>query len=289
MILEETYELANGIRIPKLGFGTWLIEGPAAERATKDAIAIGYRFIDTAQAYGNEAEVGKAVREFGVPREKLFVASKIAAELKDEKAAAASIDETLRKMGLDYLDQMIIHAPQPWAEFRDTDDHFYEGNLAAWAALEKAHDEGKVRVIGVSNFKQDDLKNIQDNGRIAPMVNQILCHVGQVPQDMVDYCRESNILVEAYSPIAHGEAHRLQGVAALADKYGVSVAQLCLRFLIQLGMAPLPKATSEDHIRANAELDFEIDPDDMAALMATAPLSDYGEQDFFPVFNKARA
>lgn len=289
MILEETYELPNGIRIPKLGFGTWLIEGPAAERAAKDAIATGYRFIDTAQAYGNEAEVGKAVRESGLPRDELFVASKIAAELKDEKSAAASIDETLHKMGLDHLDQMIIHSPQPWAEFRNADEHFYEGNLAAWAALEKAHDEGKVRVIGVSNFKQDDLKNIQDHGRIQPMVNQILCHVGHVPQDLVDYCQSNGIFVEAYSPIAHGEAHRLQGIEAMAEKYGVSVAQLCLRFLIQLGMTPLPKATSDAHIRANTELDFEIAPDDMASLLATAPLTDYGAQDFFPVFNKARA
>lgn len=289
MILEETYELSNGVRVPKLGFGTWLLEGEAATQATKDAIACGYRFIDTAQAYGNEAEVGRAVRECGVPRDELFVASKIAAELKDEKAAAASIDETLSKMGLDYLDQMIIHAPQPWAEFRATDDHFYEGNLAAWAALEAACDAGKVRVIGVSNFKQDDLRNIQEHGRIQPAVNQILCHVGHVPQDLVDYCQAADILVEAYSPIAHGEANRLQGVQALADKYGVSVAQLCLRFLLQLGMAPLPKATSEKHIRANAELDFEISAEDMAALLATAPLSDYGEQNFFPVFNKARA
>lgn len=289
MILEETYRLANGILVPKLGFGTWLIEGAAAMRATKDAIACGYRFIDTAQAYGNEAEVGLGVRESGVARDELFVASKIAAELKDEKSAAASIDETLSKMGLDYLDQMIIHAPQPWAEFRDTDDHFYEGNLAAWSALEAAYDEGKVRVIGVSNFKQDDLRNIQDHGRIQPMVNQILCHVGQVPQGLIAYCKENGILVEGYSPIAHGEAHRLEGVQTMADKYGVSVAQLCLRFLVQLDIVPLPKATSEAHIRANTEVDFEISNEDMAALLATAPLPDYGEQNFFPVFNKARA
>lgn len=289
MILEETYRLANGVLVPKLGFGTWLIEGAAATQATKDAIACGYRFIDTAQAYGNEAEVGRGVRESGVARDELFVASKIAAELKDEKSAAASIDETLSKMGLDYLDQMIIHAPQPWAEFRDADDHFYEGNLAAWSALEAAYDAGKVRVIGVSNFKQDDLRNIQDHGRIQPMVNQILCHVGQAPQDLIAYCKENGILVEGYSPIAHGEAHRLEGVQTMADKYGVSVAQLCLRFLIQLDIVPLPKATSEAHIRANTEVNFEISNEDMATLLATAPLSDYGEQNFFPVFNKARA
>lgn len=288
MILEETYGLSNGVRIPKLGYGTWLIDGDAATKATETAIACGYRFIDTAQAYGNETEIGVAVRKSGVPREQLFVASKVAAELKTKEAAAKSIDETLSKMGLDYLDQMIIHSPQPWAEFRATDDHFYEGNLEAWAALEDAYDAGKLRSIGVSNFKQNDLKNIIDNGHIKPMTNQILCHVGHVPQDLVDYCQANNILVEGYSPIAHGEAYRLEGVQTIADKYGVSVAQLCIRFLIQLGIVPLPKATREAHISSNAEVDFEIGADDMKALLAVAPLSDYGEQSFFPVFDKAR-
>ena len=289
MTLGETFELSNGVRIPKLGFGTWLIDGDAATDATKNAIACGYRFIDTAQAYGNEAEVGLAVRESGVPREQLFVASKIAAELKTKDAAAKSIDDTLSKMGLDYLDQMIIHSPQPWAQFRDTDDHFYEGNLEAWAALEDAYDAGKLRSIGVSNFKQDDLKNILGNGRIKPMMNQVLCHVGHVPQELVGFCQDNDILVEGYSPIAHGEAHRLEGAQAIADKYGVSVAQLCIRFLIQLNIVPLPKATSEAHIRSNAEVDFDISADDMKVLLAVAPLSDYGEQSFFPVFDKARA
>lgn len=289
MILEETYELSNGVRIPKLGFGTWLIDGDAATQTTERAIALGYRLIDTAQAYGNEAEVGRAVRNSGVSRDKLFVTSKIAAELKTKDAAAKSIDESLSKMGLDYLDLMIIHSPQPWADFRNTDDHFYEGNLEAWAALEDAYDAGKLRAIGVSNFLHDDVKNIQDNARIQPMVNQILCHVGQVPQELIDYCKKSNILVEGYSPIAHGEAHRLQGIQAIADKHGVSVAQLCIRFLMQMDIVPLPKATSEAHICANAEVDFSISDDGMKELLAAKPLSDYGEQNFFPVFDKAQS
>ena len=289
MILEETFTLSNGVLIPKLGFGTWLIEGDTATEATRTAIACGYRSIDTAQAYGNEAEVGLAVRESKVARDQLFVTSKVAAELKTKEEAAASIDETLSKMGLDYLDLMIIHSPQPWMEFRKTDDHFYEGNLEAWAALEEAYDAGKLRAIGVSNFKQDDLKNILDNGRIKPMVNQILCHIGHVPRDLVEYCQSNGIVVEGYSPIAHGEAHRLEGIQAMAKRYGVSVAQLCIRFLIQLDIVPLPKATSEEHIRDNAEVDFEISANDMEALLAVPPLSDYGEQNFFPVFDKARA
>lgn len=287
-ILDETFTLSNGALIPKLGFGTWLMEGNVATEATRTAIECGYRLIDTAQAYGNEAEVGQAINESNIARDRLFVASKIAAELKTKESAAASIDDSLEKMGLDYLDLMIIHSPQPWSEFRKTDDHFYEGNLEAWSALEDAYDAGKIRAIGVSNFKQDDLNNIIDNARMKPMVNQILCHVGQVPQDLIKYCQDNNILVEGYSPIAHGEAHRLKGVQETADKYGVNVAQLCIRFLIQLNIVPLPKATSEAHIKANSEVDFEIDDEDMNKLLDVAPLSDYGEQNFFPVFDKAR-
>lgn len=156
MILQETYKLENGVKIPKLGLGTWCIDNDKAAQAVRTAVALGYRLIDTAQAYKNEQGVGEGIRSCGVPREELFVASKVAAELKTYEAAAASIEETLKKMGLDYLDQMIIHAPQPWSEFRDTKRYFAE-NKAVWRALEDAQAAGKVRVIGVSNFLQDDL------------------------------------------------------------------------------------------------------------------------------------
>lgn len=288
MILEETFELSNGVEIPKLGFGTWLIKGDAAAKATKDAIACGYRFIDTAQAYGNEEEVGRGIKDSGVARDQLFVASKVAAELKTKNAAARSIDESLQKLGLDYLDQMIIHSPQPWSDFRKTDDRFYEGNLEAWAALEDAYNAGKVRSIGVSNFDQKDIKNILDDGSVAPMSNQILCHVGHTPQGLIQYCQENKIVVEGYSPLAHGEAGRLVGVPALAEKYGVSVAQLCIRYLIEMDIIPLPKATSAEHIAGNAQVDFEISREDMEFLRDVAPLPDYGEESFFPVFDKAK-
>ena len=151
MILNETYTLENGLSIPKLGLGTWFIDDDQAAEAVRTAVKLGYRLIDTAQAYGNERGVGEGVRTCGVPREELFVASKVAVELKTYDEAKKSIDETLEKMGLDYLDQMIIHSPQPWNQFR-VEKRYSEENKAVWRALEDAQSEGKVRVIGVSNF-----------------------------------------------------------------------------------------------------------------------------------------
>ena len=217
MITKEYYTLATGVRIPKLGLGTWFIPDDKAAEAVRAAVGLGYRLIDTAQAYGNERGVGEGVRTCGVPREELFVASKVAAELKTYDAAAGSIDETLDKMGLTYLDQMIIHSPQPWSEFRAEKRYFAE-NKEVWRALEDAQAAGKVRVIGVSNFLRDDLENLLADCRVRPMVNQILLHIGNTDEALLDFCRAEGILAEAYSPIAHGEALKNPAIAAMAEE-----------------------------------------------------------------------
>ena len=284
MILQETYKLENGVKIPKLGLGTWCIDNDKAAQAVRTAVALGYRLIDTAQAYKNEQGVGEGIRSCGVPREELFVASKVAAELKTYEAAAASIEETLKKMGLDYLDQMIIHAPQPWSEFRDTKRYFAE-NKAVWRALEDAQTAGKVRVIGVSNFLQDDLENLLSDCRVQPMVNQILLHISNTDQELLNFCKEQHIQVEAYSPIAHGEALKNPVIAQMAKKYGVSAAQLCVRYVLQLGTVALPKTADPQHMAENAAVDFVLTPEDMAALMQMEHIADYGEFSFFPVFS----
>ena len=240
MILNETYTLENGLSIPKLGLGTWFIDDDQAAEAVRTAVKLGYRLIDTAQAYGNERGVGEGVRTCGVPREELFVASKVAAELKTYDEAKKSIDETLEKMGLDYLDQMIIHSPQPWNQFR-VEKRYSEENKAVWRALEDAQSEGKVKVIGVSNFLRDDLENLLSDCRVKPMVNQILLHISNTDLALLDYCREQGIQVEAYSPIAHGEALKNPAIAEMAKKYGVTAAQLCIRYVIELGAVALPK------------------------------------------------
>lgn len=284
MILQETYKLENGVTIPKLGLGTWCIDNDKAAQAVRTAVALGYRLIDTAQAYKNEQGVGEGIRSCGVPREELFVASKVAAELKTYEAAAASIEETLEKMGLDYLDQMIIHAPQPWSEFRDTKRYFAE-NKAVWRALEDAQAAGKVRVIGVSNFLQDDLENLLSDCRVQPMVNQILLHISNTDQDLLNFCKKQHIQVEAYSPIAHGEALKNPVIAQMAKKYGVSAAQLCVRYVLQLGTVALPKTADPQHMAENAAVDFLLTSEDMAALMQMEHITDYGEFSFFPVFS----
>ena len=285
MILNETYELSNGVKIPKLGLGTWFInDGKDAEDAVKAAVACGYRLIDTAQAYGNERGVGEGVRTCGVARSELFVASKVAAEHKSYESAKASIDETLEKMGLEYLDQIIIHSPQPWTEFGN--EYRYEKeNKEVWRALEEAYEAGKVKVIGVSNFNQHDLESLMSDCKVKPMVNQILLHITNTDEALVEYCKSQNIRVEAYSPIAHGEALKNPAILQMAEKYGVSGAQLCIRYAIQLGTVALPKTGNPEHMKANADVDFEISEADMQTLLKMDKIDSYGDYDVFPVFS----
>ena len=284
MVLKETYTLENGVQVPKLGLGTWFIDDDKVAEAVRAAVKLGYRLIDTAQAYGNERGVGEGVRTCGVPREKLFVASKVAAELKTYASAAKSIDETLEKMGLDYLDQMIIHSPQPWNEFR-VEKRYFEENKEVWRALEDAQAAGKVKVIGVSNFLKDDLENLLGSCRVKPMVNQILLHISNTNLELVEFCKAQGIQVEAYSPIAHGEALKNPAVAEMAKKYGVSAAQLCIRYVLQLGAVALPKTANPAHMANNADVDFTISEEDMETLKNMERIADYGDFNAFPVFS----
>ena len=283
MIFNETFTLNNGVKIPKLALGTWFIDDDKAAEAVRQAIKIGYRHIDSAQAYGNERGVGEGVRTCGVPRKELFIVSKVAAEHKNYDSAMKSIDETLAKMGLDYLDMMIIHSPQPWMEVNQSDDRYYQGNKEAWRALEDALAAGKLRAIGVSNFLPCDIDNILEDCRVQPMVNQILAHISNTPFELIDYCKSKDIVVEAYSPVAHGAALGNPAIGAIAEKYGVSIPQLCIKYDLQLDMVVLPKTANPDHMRANADLGFIISDEDMETLKAIHPI-DYGEASYFPVY-----
>ncbi|MFS0973076.1 aldo/keto reductase [Enterococcus avium] len=284
MTYTNNFELNNGVKIPALGLGTWLLNDEQTEQAVIDAISLGYRHIDTSQAYGNEKGVGEGVRKSGVDRQELFITTKVAAEEKTYEGAAASIDESLRKTGLDYFDLMIIHSPQPWKEVNQLDDRYFEGNIQAWKALEAAYKAGKVRAIGVSNFLREDLENLLENTEIKPMVNQVLCHIGNTPLELIEFCQSKEIKVEAYSPIGHGAILNRKDVKAIATKYDVSVAQLSLKYALQLGIVVIPKTSNPDHMKNNAELDFEISDADMETLKAIEKIDDYGEHSFFPVF-----
>ena len=277
-------KLNNGVVIPQLALGTWLIDDEKVTDAVKSALQMGYRHIDTAQAYGNERGVGEGVRQSGIPRDEIFITSKVAAEHKSYESAAKSIDDTLALMKMDYLDMMIIHSPQPWKEVNQSENRYKKENQEVWRALEDALEAGKLRAIGVSNFLEEDVQNILKTARIKPQVNQILAHISNTPLDLIQYCQNEGIVVEAYSPVAHGEALKNPKIVAMAKKYGVSVAQLCIRYCIQLDMIVLPKTANPDHMRENADLDFEISQEDMKELLAIDKIQDYGEASFFPVY-----
>lgn len=280
-ILDETYTLANGVEIPKLGLGTWLVDDADVAGTVRTAVELGYRHVDTAQAYGNERGVGEGIRTCGLPREELFVTTKVAAELKDHDAAARSIDESLQRAGLDHVDLLLVHSPQPWDDFRGGDHA--EGNRAAWRALEEAYAAGKARAIGVSNFEVADLESLVAGARVVPHVNQVLLHVGNTPDDLFAHCEAQGILVEAYSPLGHGVVLDNEQVQAMAAKYQVGVPELCIRYAVQLGTVALPKATSAEHLRTNAQVDFMIATEDMEVLRKLH-VRDYGEHSRFPVF-----
>lgn len=280
----ETITLNNGVKIPQLGLGTWFIDDDKAADAVKAAVKLGYRHMDTAQAYGNERGVGEGIRTCGVPREELFVVSKVAAEHKTYEEAKAGIDEMLKKMELDYLDMMIIHSPQPWVEVNQSENRYVEGNRQAWRALEEAYNEGKLKAIGVSNFQIEDLESLMETAKVKPMVNQVLCHISNTPLELIEFCQKSNIAIEAYSPIAHGEILNQPEIKAIADKYGVTVPQLCIRYTLQLGAISLPKTANPEHMESNAKVDFTISAEDMETLKNFKKIESYGAASGFPVY-----
>jgi diketogulonate reductase-like aldo/keto reductase len=285
MVLKEVYTLSNGVTIPKLGLGTWFINNNDVVKAVTAAASIGYRHIDTAQAYGNEAGVGEGIRVCGVSRKEMFVTTKLAAEIKNYKEAVASIEQSLEKLGIDYIDLMIIHSPKPWAKFLESDSYF-QGNLEAWRALEEAYKAGKLRSIGLSNFEKADIDNILTSCSVKPMVNQILAHISNTPKDLIQYNQENDILVEAYSPFGHGELFKNGEVATISEKYKVSVSQLAIRYCLQLGMLPLPKTSDPRHMKDNAEVNFIITDEDMEFLKNMREIENYGEHSRFPVYSK---
>ena len=280
----KTITLSNKVEVPMLALGTWLIDDDKAAEAVRQAAAIGYRHFDTAQAYGNERGVGEGIRTCDIPRKDLFVTSKVAAEHKSYEAAKASIAQTLEKMQLDYIDMMIIHSPQPWIEVNQSNNRYFEENKQVWKALEHALSEGTVRAIGISNFLKEDIESLWESAEIKPMVNQVLAHISNTPLELIQYCQDKQIVMEAYSPVAHGEALKNPKIGEMAKKYNVSIPQLCIRYDLQLGMIVLPKTANPAHMKSNAEVDFVISDEDMEILKNMEQIKDYGEHSFFPVF-----
>jgi diketogulonate reductase-like aldo/keto reductase len=263
-ILNETYVLENGVKIPKIGFGTWQIaNGKVAYEAVRCALKNGYRHIDTAKAYQNEKSVGKAVRESGIKRSEIFVTSKLPAEVKSYQGAHKNFEETMADLDIEYLDLYLIHAPWPWSE---VGKDCTKGNIEVWKAFEEIYKSGRCRAIGVSNFSISDLKAVMASGTIRPMANQIRYFIGNIQEELTVFCQKNQILVEGYSPFATGAIVEDKNIAVIAKKYQVSVPQICLRYVLQKGVLPLPKSTHEEYIIANTKVDFEIAKEDMKYL-----------------------
>lgn len=271
---DKTLKLANDLQIPVLGLGVWKIADEDVEAAVLAAIDAGYRHIDTAQADRNEKGVGRAIKATDVDRSELYITTKLSGDIKEYETAVAAIDKSLSDLDLDYIDLMLIHSPQPWVNFRE-EGNYDQGNLEAWRALEEAHQAGKIKAIGVSNFEKSDIENLINNGTVKPMVNQILAHISNTPFDIIEYCESEGIIVEAYSPNGHGEILNKAEIVAMAEKYQVSPAQLAIRYCIELGFVVLPKSGNPDHIVENGQVDFEISAEDMETLKRIERVTDY--------------
>ena len=256
-----SYKLANGIEIPCLGFGTWQTpDGETAVNSVRCAIDAGYTHIDTAQAYGNEESVGKAIRLSGVPRKNLFITTKLWNTNHSYDLTLRSFDESMEKLGLEYLDLFLIHWPNPIA-FRD---HWEEANAESWKAMEELVEAGRIRAIGISNFRPHHIEALLKTAKIIPHVNQIRLCPGDTQDETVAYCRSRQMVIEAYSPLGTGRIFDVPEMQALAEKYGRSIAQICIRWSLQRGYLPLPKSVTPERIRENLKVfDFELAEEDV--------------------------
>lgn len=264
--LQDTYTLANDVQIPCIGFGTWQTpNGETAINSVKAALKAGYRHIDTAACYGNEASVGQAIKESGVPREEIFVTSKVWNTERGYEKTLAAFETTMAKLDLDYVDLYLIHWPAAANQF----ENWKEINAQTWRALEGLYIEGKVKAIGVSNFLPHHLEALLEGVKVVPMVNQIEYHPGFMQAESVDFCRAHNILVEAWSPLGTGNVLNNKTLIMMAQKYSKTVAQICIRWVLQHGLLPLPKSITESRVIENTEVfDFEIKDEDMAIIDA---------------------
>lgn len=261
MGLKDTYTLSDGVQIPKVGFGTWQLpnDGSTVE-IVKHAIDVGYRHIDTAGQYGNEESVGRGTKVSGIPREDLFITTKLMNKHHTYELAKQAIDDSLTKMELDYLDLYLIHWPNPLM-YRD---HWEESNAESWRAMEEAQAEGKIRTLGVSNFMPHHMDALLKTAKVTPTVNQILLNPSEMQAETVAKNEDLNILSEAYSPLGTGKIFEIEELNHLAEKYDKTVAQVVLRWSLQHGFLPLPKTSTLERVAENVDIfDFGITSEDM--------------------------
>ena len=265
----DSFVLSNGVTIPCIGYGTWQSSEADAEQGVKNALQSGYRHIDTAAAYGNEAAVGRGIKESGVKREDIFLTSKHWITERGYTKTLAAVDASLKALGTDYLDLYLIHWPctpvitERWAEV----------NAATWRGFEEAYRLGKLRAIGVSNFLPEQILALESTALLKPMVNQIECHPGYTQDALVNWSREHGMVVEAWSPLGCGAVLQDKTVNAVAVAHGVTPAQVCVRFALQNGVLPIPKSVHADRILQNKDVfGFELSEEEMLELRTIPPL-----------------
>ncbi len=265
-MFEKRLPLNAQCAIPILGLGTWQIaDGEDCYQSVRDALEVGYRHIDTAQGYQNEASVGRAIKDSKIPREDIFVTTKLESHIKTYDGAHAAFNKSLKELDMAYVDLFIIHAPWPWSDMGS--DH-KKGNIEAWKAMEEIYESGRAKAIGVSNFSPDDIQNLLDHTRIKPMANQISLFVGNPQTETLEYCALKEILIIAYSPLAIGYALNDPFIVKMAQKYKVTPAQLLICYTIEKGAATLPKTTKKERMIENAQVDFSLEKEDFKTLDA---------------------
>lgn len=268
--LTDTFVLSNGVKVPCVGYGTYLTpDGEIAKNSVMEALKVGYRHVDTAFAYGNEAAVGEGIKASGVKREDVFVTTKHWVTMRGYEKATEAIDISLKNLGLDYLDLYLIH----WPCVEKVSPDWKEINAGTWKAFEDAYKAGKIRAIGVSNFQKKHYDALAEMCDIKPMVNQVEFHPGYTQMETVNYSKDVGMLVQAFSPLGCGAVLSDEILKGIAAKYGKSVAQICLRFVLQSGLNVLTKSVTPSRILENTQIfDFELSAEDMATINAMPEL-----------------
>lgn len=264
MIKDEFYVLSNGIKIPKIAFGTWQVKpGDEAYNSVSMALKLGYKHIDTALAYENEESVGKAIKDSKIKREELFITTKLPSHIKTYEGAKEAFYTSLNYLDCGYIDLYLIHAPWPWSNVGQDCE---KGNIEAWKAMIDLYNAGLIKAIGVSNFRPEHIKPLIDATGFVPHANQIRFFIGNTQDEVYSYCKDNNILVEAYSPLATGKVLENEIIVKMAEKYNVTPAKIAIRYCLEKNTLPLPKSTHEERIKANLDVDFKLDAEDIKIL-----------------------